>query len=294
MDFVKRNSNLINREFDVNVSELMNKASKVQQRAAQAGMKPLQVLDMYTAKATWSGAYEYAIERLGKNNKEAIRFADDTVTRTQASAHATDLSPIQRTTVGKLATLFQTFVINHAEFLLKDVGGYGKNMSKKAVAEKALRYVIGVTLFNHFYEDVLKINSPFPTPIRSFIRSADEGDSGALAAAKGAREFLDVVPLLSSLRYGSSIGGPIVETFGEMGDIISGKKGPRKSPLEVGAKIGGIPGTTQASKYLRRRAKGEGVLESLVGVKPDEKKSKVFGRSRTGRTGRKGRGTTKR
>ena len=287
--FVMDNSVVINREYDVHVRDLMRRTTKVKKKAAEIGLKPLQWLDKQTAMSTWYGAYEMAKEMKGLKEVEAIRFADDTVTKTQASAKEYDLAPIQRNVAGKTLTLFQTFVINHFDMLRKDVLGWkNKLVTKEQAAGRLGRWLVGVTITNILFENILGINSPFPSPINQFKDQMDAGKTATEATFHAAKEFVDVVPMLSSLRYGSSPGGPVIELASDISEAFSDKPGPTRSKAELAGKALGVPGTAQISKTAKRLKWGQSLPAALIGAgKGKEKKSTVFsGRSRSGRGSR--------
>lgn len=287
--FVMDNSVVINREYDVHVRDLMKTTTKVKKKAAEIGLKPLQWLDKQTAVATWYGAYEMGKDVRGLTEAEAIRFADDTVTKTQASAKEYDLAPIQRNVAGKTVTLFQTFVINHFDMLRKDVLGYKNQLvTRDQAAGRLGRWLVGVTITNMLFENILGINSPFPSPINQFKDQMDAGKTAPEAALHAAKEFVDVVPMLSSLRYGSSPGGPVIELATDISEAFSDKPGPTRSKLELAGKALGVPGTAQVSKTKKRLGWGSSLPAALIGAGKKGKKSKIFtgGRGRSGRSSR--------
>jgi hypothetical protein len=291
--FIMDNSNIIVRDYDVHVRDLVNKAGRVKKKVAKVGLKPLQWLDKQTAMATWKGAYDLAMEKRGMKHKEAVVFADDMVTKTQASAREYDLSPIQRTAIGKTLTLFQTFVINHFDMLVKDVGGYGnKLITKQQAYGRAMRWITGVTLTNILFENILGVNSPFPSPVNKFKDEMDKGKTPVEATARAAAEFLDVVPMLSSLRYGSSPGGPALELMNDISEAMADKPGPTRNKAELAGKALGVPGTAQISKTAKRLKWGQDLPSAIIGAGKGKakksKRSKLFkgGRTRGGRSSR--------
>jgi hypothetical protein len=274
-NFAMEKSNvLLSRDYDVAVQDAMaavrsGRIGEVKKGVGRAMLKPLQILDMETAKATWQGAYRLATERLNYTERKAINYADDVVTRTQASATPADIAPIQRTALGKALSLFQTFVINEWGFLTRDVLGIrNAKISNKTAFRKTMTLLAGTILANIFYEDILGINSPFPTPIREFEEALERGEDMPSASIEVAKELVEKVPILGGgLRYGKGMLGASVETIQA---VAKGEK-----PIETGAKLIGIPGTVQVGKTLRAKKRGESTYGQIVGqYTPKKKRSK--------------------
>jgi len=240
------------------------------------GMKALKVLDMETATATWIGAYKKAVEVDKLPERLAVKYADDTVVKTQASASRYDLSPIQRSAIGKFFTTFQTFVINNWNWLSKEVVGLGnKEISNKTAMKKITRYIIGAMLVNTVYEDLLGVNSPLPAPLseaykvyrkteekNAKTRKEENMKSPAKAAVFAAGlEFLQLVPGLGNARFGSSFLGAPAEYLGDISSKLAAETGQyvgyTPSWLEIGGKTVGIPGTVQARKVINYFGKKE-------------------------------------
>lgn len=259
-DEALRKSNvLLGRTFESAIKDApTTKAGKVfsaMYKVGDAGLKPLQIFDAATAKATWLGAYNKAIKE-GKNEKSSINYADDVVTKTQASATASDIAPIQRTVAGKTLTLFQTFVINNFNFIKRDVLGIGNKSITKAQAAKKLAVLIaGSWMMNSVY-DYLGLPSPLPSPIDAF---REEGASGA------ASELLSLVPVVGgAIKYDAM-------PYGAVGDLVSDMTGWGKKDYERNGYIGrllGIPGTSQ----LKKTVKGKKAIDEGYTVYGDGKK----------------------
>jgi hypothetical protein len=232
------------------VSSAKQKLSVAREKAGKFGMMPLQKLDEGTAYATWWGSYRKATESLGMSKSRAIKYADDVVVRTQASAAPGDIAPAQRTALGKSATAFQTFVVNNWGFLTRDVAGIGnKSINKKQAAQKIGRYIAGVTIFNTIYEDVLHMRSPFPAPISAFRREYEKSDDKGKAFWSSIIEMTELVPIVGgTARYGSSPVGAPIQTVTDAIKIFGGKTSTKKG-LETVGKLTGVPGATQIRKF---------------------------------------------
>lgn len=276
---MQKSNVLFSRQFDANVTEslsgLPGKIGKARQTIGNAAMKPLQFLDMQTAKATWNGAYKKALAE-GKGERQAVNYADDTVIRTQGSAMPSDLSPAQRTALGKSLTMFQTFVINQWGFLTRDVLGIkNAKINNKLMLKKVAGFVAGATLFNIIYEDILGISSPMPSPISAFTKALDEGDEIPSASLEAALEIAQLVPIVGGgLRYGSSMLGAPAEYIGDIGKKVSPNyKGPTRPTAELIGKGLGIPGTAQAAKTIKIINKGGSPVDAALGKYPKKEKS---------------------
>jgi len=267
-DFAMEKSQvLLSRDYDIAVHDAMEavrlgRIGNIKEVTAKLGLKPLQILDIETAKATWTGAYQMATKEMKYTERKAVNYADDVVTKTQASASPSDISPIQRSALGKSISLFQTFVINEWGFLTKDVLGIkNAKMNNKTIFKKAIGFIVGTTLVNMFYEDILKINSPYPSPIKAYQEK--EGISSVISAAK---ELAEQIPIVGGgLRYGKGITGAGSEI---VRDVIGGKK-----PIEAIIKLMGIPGTTQVIKTMKARKRGESIPGQLLGQYTKKKKT---------------------
>ena len=225
-------------------------------KVADLGFGPLKILDMVSAEATWIGAYKHAqrVEGL-RPGRESARYADDVVLRTQGSGMRSDMAPIQRSALGRAATLFQTFVIGNYHFLTKDVAGIGKGHSAPQVAKNIsniARWVGYGLLVDVLFEDVLGMKSPMPQPVTAFVKEYSKSGKLGTAALRSAGEVAEIFPIIGGgIRYGKSPLGAVAETLTEVSTVAGKTRGPGISPVELGAKIAGIPGTAQVARALR-------------------------------------------
>jgi len=275
---MRKSKVLVGRRYDVTVEDALRavrsrRLGEVQRVAARTALKPLQLLDIETAKACWHAAYKYGMEKMGYASKKAITYADDVVTRTQASAMPGDIAPIQRAVAGRFLTLFQTFTINDWNFLIRDVLGLrNATVDTPGAFAKAMRYVAATTLFNILFEDVLHIQSPFPTPIRAFREALERGDDTPSLLWNVGKEFIEPIPIIGAARYGKGPGGPGVELLNETVKYITKK--PMAPPAwELGGKWLGLPGTAQVAKTVRAEKRGETPYGQAVGTyTPEEER----------------------
>jgi len=281
-----RKSNvLVTRKFDAIVEDAMRtiksgKIGSLQRAVGQASLWPLKLLDLRTAEASWNAAYRQA-KKAGLAEKKAINYADDVVVRTQGSAMRGDLSPIQRSAIGRMVSMFQTFVINDWGFLTKDVLGRGAKYRPKELdvshktVKKVLRYITATTLFNMFYEDILQMNSPFPTPIRAYMRAQEEGKTIPETIMAIAAELAEPIPLLGgSLRYGVEPGGPALGLANDIFQALHGKPGSKPYEELVG-RLFGVPATAQIMKMKRAEKRGESLYGQIVGSYTRKKSSGI-------------------
>jgi hypothetical protein len=252
--------------------------------ARQTAMKPLQILDAFSAEVTWKGAYSKAKNRFNMGEMDAIKYADDVVLKTQGSGSKLDIAPVQYSTLGRVATLFQTFVINDWKFLTEDVFKFGKGAKLKDVLPKVLKYTIATAAFNHVFEDLLGIKSPFPRPIKALFEGLDNNQSMVDTSFAVGKEFIEPIPVIGNARYGKGIGGPAFELtqniftggkFGEtpkkeLTDMFEKGKVP-DTTLDTAGKLMGIPGTAQATKSYRAWKRGETPWGIMMGTYSEKK-----------------------
>ena len=284
------------RKMDVHVEELLvsavrKKFGKARRGVAQVGISGLQFLDIEAARITALAAYRRGIAPvkkggLGLSPREARVYATDTITRTQASAQPSDMAPIQRTAIGKLGTIFQTFVINEWNYLSKDVIGWKnpKITTRQRVAGVA-RLVWATALINAMFEGVFKLRSPYPAPEWAIKHGLERGKDVGEIAGLVAREFGEQLPLVGGTirwttpyRTAWPASLQVAEGVTKLVDkIVSKKLKFTRRDAETVGRLLGIPGTSQAAKYLSRRKRGMTHLEALVGIRTDVPKEKKGG-----------------
>lgn len=228
---------------------LGSRLNRTKQRVAGWGTWLLQELDFRTAQAAWWGGYQKA-KSMGFSKKQAVKYADDAVVRTQASAAREDISPIQRNAFGKSVTSLQTFVINNWNFLARDVAKIGRpKITNKAAFRDVMRYVIGATVVNSIYEDGIGMRSPLPAPISAMRRAAEEGDDDWKMLATAALEMVELYPFGGALRYQGNIFGTVAGVGEDVAEAARGDVSLERG-LETAGKVIGIPGSTQMRKSI--------------------------------------------
>jgi hypothetical protein len=284
-DFVWKNSNLPARKFDVLVDQMAGTISGAKTKIGNWGTKPLQVLDLLTANASWSAFHRKATKSMGMSGKDAIRYANDMIVKTQASARKQHIAPIQRSAIGKTVTTLQTFVINDWAFLTQEVLGMGKNVPRNAEnLKKVFYYIAATTGVNTFYEDVLDISSPYGRPVKVTQEELSRDDPNLLRLTENVgKELIEGMPVIGgSLRYKSSPAGAAYDALakapkavGGITEDLYGGESVNPYELETLGKIAGIPGTSESRKAYTRLMGGEPIWRAVVGTKYKKKPQKV-------------------
>lgn len=243
---------LDSRYYDVFVGEmsdaLTGKLGEKRDWLAQKGLAGLTGLDMLTAVATWKGAFHNAHNVRGLSEGRAIRFADDVVLETQASAARSQRSKIQRTAAGKALTLFGTFNINQFSYIRREVLGLGnKEMSNRDRASAIMRWAMITGLVNTAY-DALGMRPPFPSPLRSGIEEGLEEESVVAGMRAAASELVEYVPVIGGTRYSEGLFGAAGQTVAETANLVLKGEGGTPKALQVTGKWVGAPFTQQAYK----------------------------------------------
>jgi hypothetical protein len=292
--FAKEKSRvLLSRDYELAAKEAFDvirtgRIGKVKRTAGKVGLKPLQLLDYEAALSTWLGAYFKGKKVHNYTEAKAIRYADDIVTKTQASASKADIAPIQYTPLGKTLTLFQTFVINDWNFLMRDVVGV-KNPQVKSLQrfKNIASWIAATTLINMIYEDGLNVNSPYPTPIRAISEGLERGEEWPSLTVRVTRELSEMLPVVGGgIRYGRGLTGAVPGTITQLikpKQFYESREKYLMRLMEDAGKLTGVPGTAQWFKYLRGKGYGKSDLEALVGTKYERKK-KGLSRTRKSRS----------
>jgi len=274
---------LVGRVYDVAAQDVVDAVrtlvlTKARSSVAKAGLWPLQFLDMQTALVTWQGAYIKAESMKGKNGKaftetQKVRYADSVVNRTQASAAKSDVSQIQYFPLGKTATLFQTFVINHWNWLAGDVLGVkNENITRKQTVVKGLGYLTMIAIMEYLYEDVFGIPSPYPGVIHGYKEKLDETDDHFAATRMALKEAAEIIPQFGGgIRYGSSVLGAPAEFLFEAGKYFTDYP-IKEDPYVLIGKGAGVPGTVQAHKMSKAIKRGESPYGIAMGQYSDKTK----------------------
>ena len=253
------------------VEELWGPVSRAKAKAVGAGFYLLRALDYTAANYTWLAA-EQAGKKAGLTGAELINFADDITVATQGSGAKEDISRIQRTVLGHAAMLFQTFNINQWGFFLRDTLGLkgAEAMTKRETMRRLLYFLVGATVINTVYEDILGMPSPLPTPVNTYLRAKDEGKTTPQALKQSMDSLAGMIPGMGGMRFGSTPLGAAAEwglDVFKKGAEWGGLKGQYVKPApEIAMRGMGIPGTSQIYKTVRGLDKGLSVPEALLGT----------------------------
>lgn len=262
----------------------------------ELGYSGMNMADMISANITAHTAHHVATKKLGYIGSKLWNFVDDAIVRTQSGSMPIDMAPIQRSVLGKTLTQFQRTVITEWNYIVNDVLGV-KELDRhmkvdpkrtvggviKSIGEMAV--LVGA--FNTLFEDVLGVNSPFPTPIRDFKEGYDLDENAFQLAGRLAGSMIEPLPIVSSLRYGKGFSGPVGETIVDAGKTLRGDPFGYKvtksgdTPAEAIARAYGSPfgrlaggiGSAQVRNLVRGQDKGLGVFDSLRGFRERKRDS---------------------
>ncbi len=240
----------------------------------KASMAMLQFMDVHTAVASYRALKRYALKELKLKEKEARKYADEMITQTQASALPGDIAPIQRSTLGKAMTMFQTFTINDWAFMYKEVFGIDRTLSRKEKVKRMVAWAVGTAAFTSLFEDGMEVNSPFSTPFRTMYRLRDMDVPIKDKVKVVGKEFIEPLPGVGgAARYGSHPLGVVVDLIGQFfrDDPMA------RSWFEIGGRFAPAPGFAQANKSWRGVRRGADFWEILMGQPPA--KQKILGRT---------------
>lgn len=255
-----------------------NKVVNAYRNFREVAMEGLKFTDYVTAEIAWRTAFESVKGKMTEAN--AIRFADETVVRQHGSGAPTDLSPLQMNTYGKSLLLWQTFVINNAHFIAKDILGI-KNPEVRPMetARRIGYFFVGSALINYLMEEQVGVTSPLPAPEMAIYNGLKNGDKAAAIALKTFLEMTEFVPGMSSIKYGSSPFGAQIQFVEDLTQVFSADAYGRVTLLnaiegdptaltkvaELFGKTVGIPGTMQGVKYVRGKKRGSNDFEAILG-----------------------------
>jgi len=253
----------------------------VREYASEKSMMPMKAMDGLVAEASWNAGYHFATKRLKLKGKDAVRFADDVVEKTQGMGIKGAVSDIQSSMATKWLTLLQTFGIADFNFIIRDVLGIkNSDVSHKKSLIRAMKYTMGTILAGQLYK-AMGYENVVPDPIGEYKKAIEDGASIPRAIASAASELLEKVPIIGgSAKYGSNLGGVV----GEWGDLIPEASiklaasldwdslTPRerhKNLMLITKAVGyslGIPATNQIIKSVNASYNGGNPYEVIMGV----------------------------
>jgi len=199
-----------------------NRALNAQRQIGKLAMSHIAVVDYMSSWIAARSAYHYIHKQMRKgklpqlNKHEVWERVDQIVERTQGSGERYARAPIQQSVGGKTLTLFQTFAIAHSNFLLRDIVGapFKEGMTKaervKALT-KPIKYGIGMYYMNRVFSDILGMNDPIPDPVGKAVEAYQETGEWLTTFEEFGVEFASLLPILASVRYGSSVAGALLD-----------------------------------------------------------------------------------
>lgn len=199
-----------------------NRALNAQQKIGKLALSHIAVVDYMSSWIAARSAYHYIHKQMRKGKlpqlkkHEVWERVDQIVERTQGSGERYARAPIQQSVGGKTLTLFQTFAIAHSNFLLRDIVGapFKEGMTKaervKALT-KPIKYGIGMYYMNHVFSDILGMNDPIPDPVGKAVEAYLETGEWLTTFEEFGVEFASLLPVLASVRYGSSVAGALLD-----------------------------------------------------------------------------------
>jgi hypothetical protein len=189
--------------------------------------------------------------------------------------------------------MFQTFTISDWNLMYKEVFGVGRDIPTSLKVKRLANVIAATTLMNVFFEDVLGINSPFPTPVRTAMTAKEEGKSEGDIILEIVKSFGEPIPGIGgAFKYGGGATGAVIDNFNYLFTSWSDRdyrssllpkdmdKGfPKKAAkfAETAVKLKGVPFSGQAAKMIRAAKRGETPYGMIQGsFDPDKKKKSSF------------------
>ena len=275
---LKQSDTLFSRQADLSVAGDAG-LGKIHSTIGDASLWLMKETDFITATTTFIAARDFAVNK-GLSMKRAINWADDIVVKTQGSTMKGDVAPIQRTALGKTATLFQTFTIANWNTLLRDIAQViGPKTEREMTGGRFKtvgRFIIGSILANYLYKST-GFRSAWPEPWTPLIEGIDEGEDAHKIAWNVIKEFSEYSPLIGNVKFGSSFlskpivtlhnlmtGGPYRTTVGHEIEMLGEGEFP---PFlgEAAGTLAGIPLTGQLRKSYNALNRGEEGFDIITG-----------------------------
>ena len=267
--------------------------SNIKHSAAELAGFMMNLVDSFTAEASWNAFYDHAKIVRKMSDEQAIRFADERVVYTQSVGVKGATAPIQNIPGLELGVIFQSFAITDFNYIARELMGI-KNADIKANPKqfiKVARYIVAAYAMNQLFH-LMGTDPPHPSPIKEFEESQEGGDSYTLSGIKALLEFGEKLPLIGGpLKYGSSLLGPAGELAGdipeafkyavEMTDWDRMSDAQRfNRALFVAEILGtayGIPMTRQLKQSIRAASQDAEWWQIILGVYEKEKKGGTAG-----------------
>jgi hypothetical protein len=142
--------------------------------------------------------------------------------------------------------------------------------------KKTSEFVVGAALLNTLY-DSLGMNSPLPAPVQTFYKEVKKNSPWEKALFQAALEPTSVLPYLGGARFGYLPFGPVGDITKQMATMLKDQRLPnKKEVVEIGGKVAGIPGTSQAIKMIKAVERGQSPYEVIMGSQPTPEEYKRY------------------
>lgn len=149
----------------------------------------IKTLDGIIVRNSFIANFKYATNVLKKPLEEAVRYADDLASKTQATNRKVFQPPLLRSRVGSTLGQLQTFTTNLYNQVRRDIPIIAKEKGKMEAIKSALYLGVSAVAINQLYEEA---GLPAPYNLTTFVpftSSARYGEptpalSGALGAAQ--------------------------------------------------------------------------------------------------------------
>ena len=200
-------------------SFLLNKGVKsTKQAILSQTLRPMQMLDGFVRKVAWEAGYEHYMEKIGKSEAEAIRYADAFVVKSQSHSNFVNRPALQADFLGKVITPMQSFSINQWSYITRTlVGthGYRKPVFKEGIIQgeatnpvpvrRVVRNLAAGIFANAImglaYNYVLDMHAPNPDPIGAYINGVIRTDKHSEAMYDSLVEILGTHPVFGNLKF---------------------------------------------------------------------------------------------
>ena len=255
---------------------LRGKGKAVLHKAGRSAFSLARAVDAETAILSWNAFYDYA-KKTGYNDHAAMRYADSQVVKTQSSGLLHERAPVQRSTMGKFFTMFQSYSISlynmmrydigrkmlkgpevesaklSAEQLAKEMGFDPRRVTKRQATAMAVRLIVATAVSNALYEELLGIDAPGPAPGKRMYEAWENGDEWSTIFLKGGRETISYFPPLGMLSKGGGISGAGISAIERFLEAESLTK-----LADAGIAVGvGVPGYGQMKTAASAWEEGE-------------------------------------
>lgn len=236
---------IASRRYDLMANELSEAIiSRRFKNLQHSGFVLLELFDHFISHWGFQSLKDYALKR-GMSYEEAVKYADEFLTKTHGGSMYVDKSPIQSSAIGKLLTAFQTFTINEFNFVARDILGIANpHISNKEVMASVVKLVTAALVYNALLTAV-GIKTPVADPISAYQRTVATGEGPGRFLVEMMKELMGHVPVYGSLAYGKvpfgAVGSAVTETI----------KNPSQARMvEVFAQLRGIPGIGQLRQLM--------------------------------------------